>query len=223
MADTRTPEQRSRIMAAVRSRNTTPEVALRKALYAAGVRGWRCHYKAAPGRPDLAWPRRRVAVFVDGAFWHGHPWRYKPGRSAGDWDDKIARNIERDREDEAALADLGWKVLRLWDFDVKRDLGDAVQQVRALLDGVNIEASSRKRHRGGAVRQPVETARYRVGDEVLAKRQEMSAHERAIVCDVRVHLTPETRARRSERIEQVLVKFEDGTLRLLLADSPAVR
>src|SRR5688572_28401692 len=92
VADTRTAEQRSRIMAAVGSKNTGPELELRRALYAAGVRGWRCHYRRAPGTPDLAWPRRRVAVFVDGAFWHGHPSRHKPGRSGRYWDNKIERN-----------------------------------------------------------------------------------------------------------------------------------
>ena len=65
MADTRTPEQRRRIMTAVRSKNTAPELRLRRALFQAGVRGWRCHYKRAPGKPDLAWPGLRVALFVD--------------------------------------------------------------------------------------------------------------------------------------------------------------
>jgi DNA mismatch endonuclease (patch repair protein) len=133
MADTRTPEQRSRIMAAVRSRNTSPEVALRKALYAAGVRGWRCHYRRVPGSPDIAWPQRKVAVFVDGAFWHGHPSRHKPGRSGADWDAKIARNVERDRENEAALDAMGWLVIRFWDFDVQRDVSSCVERVISVL------------------------------------------------------------------------------------------
>jgi DNA mismatch endonuclease (patch repair protein) len=120
-------------MAAVKSKHTSPEVELRKALYAAGVRGWRCHYRRAPGRPDIAWPARRVAVFVDGAFWHGHPSRYRPGRSGAYWDEKIAKNKERDRRDDAALDELGWRVLRLWDFEVKRDLDGSVNRVREIL------------------------------------------------------------------------------------------
>lgn len=71
-------------MRAVRSKDTEPEVALRRALYAEGVRGWRCHYSRLPGTPDIAWATRRVAVFVDGAFWHGHPSCYRPGRSTPD-------------------------------------------------------------------------------------------------------------------------------------------
>jgi DNA mismatch endonuclease, patch repair protein len=133
VADTRTKEQRSRIMAAVRGKHTSPEVALRKALYAAGIRGWRCHYKRAPGTPDLAWPGRRVAVFVDGAFWHGHPSRHKPGRSGRYWDEKIERNIARDRRVDAELRDDGWIVLRVWDFDVRKNLAGVVSEVEAAL------------------------------------------------------------------------------------------
>jgi DNA mismatch endonuclease (patch repair protein) len=133
MADTRTPEQRSRIMAANRAKNTSPELLLRKSLYAAGLRGWRCHYKRAPGAPDLAWPGRKVAVFVDGAFWHGHPSRHKPGRSGAYWDEKIAANIERDRRVDAELRALGWKVVRFWDFEIRRDAAAVTDRVRAAL------------------------------------------------------------------------------------------
>jgi DNA mismatch endonuclease, patch repair protein len=121
LADTRTPEQRKRIMAAVRSKNTSPEVRLRRALFKAGVRGWRCHYKRAPGKPDLAWPLLRVALFVDGSFWHGHPSRHKPGRSGAYWDEKIAGNVARDREADAALRAIGWTVIRVWDFEIRRN------------------------------------------------------------------------------------------------------
>lgn len=131
--DTRTPEKRRQIMSAVRQKDTHPELQLRRALYAAGVRGWRCHYKRAPGRPDIAWPQRKVAVFIDGAFWHGHPSRHKPGRSGVYWDRKIARNVERDREVDAKLRNLGWLVLRLWDFEVSRALEESVNRVEEAL------------------------------------------------------------------------------------------
>lgn len=120
-------------MAAVRGKHTSPEVALRKELYAAGVRGWRCHYKRAPGTPDLAWPRRRVAVFVDGAFWHGHPSRHKPGRSGAYWDEKIEGNVARDRRVDAELQALGWTVVRVWDFEVRKDAGGTVERIEAAL------------------------------------------------------------------------------------------
>jgi DNA mismatch endonuclease (patch repair protein) len=120
-------------MAAVRSTNTSPELSLRRALYRAGARGWRCHYRRAPGVPDLAWPRRKVAVFVDGAFWHGHPSRHKVGRSGSYWDEKIARNVARDRAVDAELRAAGWRVLRVWDFEIRRDLAAAVAAVLELL------------------------------------------------------------------------------------------
>jgi len=135
VTDTRTREQRRQIMAAVRSADTGPELQLRRALYAAGVRGWRCHYKRVRGKPDLAWPSLRIAVFVDGAFWHGHPSRHKIGRSGSYWDEKIARNVERDREIDAALRDDGWTVVRAWDFEIARELATVVERVkRALSD-----------------------------------------------------------------------------------------
>ena len=135
VADTRTPEQRRRIMRAVRQRDTGAEVELRRALHRAGVRGWRCNYKRAPGRPDIAWPALRMCVFVDGAFWHGHPSRHKPGRSGRYWDEKIASNVARDRRVDAELADLGWRVLRVWDFEIHRELPDVVDAVVTALRG----------------------------------------------------------------------------------------
>lgn len=123
-------------MSAVRSRNTGPEIELRKALYARGVRGWRCNYKRAPGRPDIAWPARKVAVFVDGAFWHGHPSRHKPGRSGEYWDKKIEQNVVRDRRVDRELLEAGWAVLRIWDFEIRGDLPAATDRVADLLDEV---------------------------------------------------------------------------------------
>lgn len=107
MTDTYSPEVRSRVMARVKARDTAPEMALRRALYRAGVRGWRCHRSNLPGKPDLAFGRVRLAVFVDGGFWHGHPSKYWPGRSGGYWDAKIARNQARDRKADRDLAGAG--------------------------------------------------------------------------------------------------------------------
>src|SRR5690348_2300984 len=108
-------------MARIKSRDTGPELALRKALYKVGVRGWRCNRTNLPGKPDIAFSRSRIAVFVDGGFWHGHPSRWWPGRSGPYWDSKIKRNIERDQSATADLEALGWTVIRVWDFDVMRD------------------------------------------------------------------------------------------------------
>jgi DNA mismatch endonuclease (patch repair protein) len=76
-----------------------------------------------------------VAVFVDGAFWHGHPSRHRPGRSGAYWDEKIAANVRRDRQADDELRALGWDVVRLWDFEVGKDLDGSVQRVMKALAG----------------------------------------------------------------------------------------
>lgn len=120
-------------MARIRSKDTKPEIALRQALHAAGIRGWRCHPKAVAGKPDIAFIRRRVAIFVDGRFWHGHPDFFTPGKSGPYWDAKIARTQERDRLANEALGATGWEVLRFWDFEVEDDLERVVSDVLEVL------------------------------------------------------------------------------------------
>ncbi|MBS1828487.1 MAG: very short patch repair endonuclease [Acidobacteria bacterium] len=114
-------EVRSKIMAAVRSRgNTTTELPLGKLLWAAGLRGYRKHWKA-PGRPDFAWPGRKIAVFVDGCFWHGCPkCKYPPRSNTEFWLNKIHTNQMRDRRVAKQLRHQGWTVLRIWECAVKK-------------------------------------------------------------------------------------------------------
>lgn len=120
-------------MAAIRSKNTKPELLVRRALYARGIRGWRCHAKTIPGKPDLAFTRWKVAVFIDGAFWHGHPDHFTPGHSGAYWDAKIARTQERDRSANESLGDSGWTVLRFWDFDLLADLNKVLEEIASAL------------------------------------------------------------------------------------------
>ncbi len=136
MADKIDPATRSRIMARVRSKNTGPELTLRRALWAAGIRGWRCHVRDVPGTPDLCWKGRRVAVFVDSAWWHGHPSRWAPGRHPPAWDRKILANRQRDRDVNRALADAGWTVVRIWDFELIGELPVVVNRVRAAIQSI---------------------------------------------------------------------------------------
>ena len=117
-------------MAAIRSKDTKPELALRAALRAAAVTGYRVHRRDIPGRPDVAFIRWKVAVFVDGVFWHGHPDHFDPDRASSEyWRQKIARNVERDRQAEHLLAERGWQVVRVWDVDVRDRLDECVRQV----------------------------------------------------------------------------------------------
>ena len=95
------------------------------------------------GRPDLAWIGRRVAVFVDGAFWHGHP-DYYWGQSGKFWDEKIARNRARDERVNRELIEAGWTVVRLWDFEVERNLPVCVERVTQALHQKGEAASSTK-------------------------------------------------------------------------------
>lgn len=129
MADTVTPEVRSRIMAAVRSKDTKPEMAIRRGLHALGYR-YVLHSRGLPGRPDLAFPRFRAVIFIEGCFWHGHEgcrlFRL-PSSRAGYWREKIARNVERDRATRVALDALGWRHLTVWECAIRgKGAGTAV-------------------------------------------------------------------------------------------------
>ena len=119
---------RSRMMSRIRGKNTQPELALRHALRRRGYTGYRCHYRRAPGRPDIAFVGARFAIFVDGAFWHGHPQYFSFGKSGAKWDEKIRRNMDRDREVDELLDAAGWQFVRVWDFEVLAD-PDAVADV----------------------------------------------------------------------------------------------
>jgi DNA mismatch endonuclease, patch repair protein len=127
-------------MSRVRTRDTAPELELRRALWAAGVRGWRLHPRRVSGRPDLAWLGRRIAIFVDGAFWHGHPDHYW-GQSGKFWDEKIERNRKRDAKVTGELVDAGWTVLRFWDFEIDHDESGCVQKIIAALQESRADSS----------------------------------------------------------------------------------
>jgi DNA mismatch endonuclease (patch repair protein) len=129
MVDRYPPDVRSRVMRAVKGKNTSPELLLRKVLTSHGIRGYRLHRKDIAGKPDIAFIGRKVAVFVDGAWWHGHPDKWWIGRSGAYWDTKIGGNIARDRRVDATLAEQGWTVVRLWDFEVLESPDVAAEKV----------------------------------------------------------------------------------------------
>jgi DNA mismatch endonuclease, patch repair protein len=133
MTDFLSPETRSRVMARIRSKNTKPELALRRALFAAGLRGWRVHPKTVPGKPDLVFTRHKLVIFVDGCFWHGHPDFFTFGKSGAYWDAKIARTKERDRIANETLRAAGWTVIRFWDFEIEEGLSRCVEEITECL------------------------------------------------------------------------------------------
>lgn len=125
---------RARTMRAVHARgNASTELAVAAILRAHGLNGWRRHLPL-PGKPDFAWPKRKVVLFVDGCFWHGCPYcaRPMPIRNAEYWAEKIRRNIERDRRVRRELRRAGWSVVRVWEHAVRRPAAMVARLQRAL-------------------------------------------------------------------------------------------
>lgn len=120
--DVFTPEKRSAVMRRVRSRDTTPELKVRRVLREARI-GYRLGGCGLPGRPDLVMKGRRIALFVHGCFWHGHDCprgARKPKANADYWRAKIERNRARDTRTSSELVDAGWTVLTVWECEMKR-------------------------------------------------------------------------------------------------------
>lgn len=134
MTDVLTSKQRSYCMSRIRCKNTKPELALRKSLWGIGYR-YRVNYKLA-GKPDIVFPGKKVAVFVDGCFWHFCPEHCTvPDTNRDFWGKKLGRNVERDKEVTAKLEKESWKVIRIWEHEIKTDLALCVSRiVRALSD-----------------------------------------------------------------------------------------
>jgi DNA mismatch endonuclease (patch repair protein) len=133
MADTRTAEQRHRIMKSVRTQHTGPERIVRRVLSALGYR-YRLHSAVLPGRPDIVFRARRKAIFVHGCFWHGHAClKGKPPKSRQEyWEPKLSANCERDRRNISELETAGWRVHVVWQCEAK-DLAALEEGLRAFL------------------------------------------------------------------------------------------
>jgi DNA mismatch endonuclease (patch repair protein) len=132
MVDTVHPSVRSRMMGAVKGRNTTPEVAVRHALHAAGYR-FRLHRGNLPGKPDIVLPRPRVVGVVHGCFWHGHDCRRgrRPSSNVEFWDAKLARNVERDHVAARALVADGWYVVTIWECGLEVGIANLLGRLSA--------------------------------------------------------------------------------------------
>lgn len=120
MTDVHTPALRSKNMRAIRSKNTQPEILIRKLLFASGFR-FRLHVNTLPGAPDIVLPKHKVAIFVHGCFWHGHncPLFRLPQTRQEFWQTKIGLNRDRDLRDVGALQSAGWRVLVVWECALK--------------------------------------------------------------------------------------------------------
>ncbi len=130
------PHQRSANMAKVRSKDTGPELLVRRVAHRLGLR-FRLHYKDLPGRPDLVLPRRRLAIFVHGCFWHRHEGCARaslPTTRRDFWERKFATTLERDARQRAELERRGWRVLVLWECKLR----DTAALEARLLDAANV-------------------------------------------------------------------------------------
>ena len=156
------------VMQANRSKNTKPELLVRRKLREAGLPGYRLHWKKAPGRPDVCYPGRKVAVFVNGCYWHRCPYCALPMPKSNIefWQEKFARNRARDERNQQLLAQQGWKVLVIWECRLKgAHLEPTTQELVA-----EVEAASE--HAGGCIRDVGATAPWKLA----ARRKAMRSH-----------------------------------------------
>ena len=119
MSDIFDSAKRSEIMARIRNRNTKPELAVRRIAHGLGYR-FRLHRRDLPGCPDIVFPRYKAVILVHGCFWHQHPgckFAYKPKTRTQFWETKFEGNVARDKRNELALSNLGWKTMVIWECE----------------------------------------------------------------------------------------------------------
>ena len=127
MVDTLTPSERSKRMSLIKSANTVPELALRKALHRLGFR-FRLHNKKLPGKPDIVLPKYKTAIFVHGCFWHRHPGckvATTPKSNTAFWVEKFDKNVRRDAKVKGELEQLGWDVYTVWECELSSEKSTA--------------------------------------------------------------------------------------------------
>ena len=131
----------SKIMSSIKSKNTKPEITLRKFLWERGYR-YRINYKKVYGKPDIVFIKKRIAIFVDGDFWHGNNWKIRGLSSLEEelksykpfWKEKILRNIQRDLTVTNHLKNEGWVVLRYWESDIKKSIETILEEITVNLN-----------------------------------------------------------------------------------------
>lgn len=129
-------ESTSRVMSANKAKNTKPEVALRKALWATGRQGYRLHSKQLPGRPDIAFGKKKLAIFINGCFWHRCPTCNLPlPRSNTEfWSNKFNANVARDKRKIKALQRIGWRTMTLWECKIASDPSKSAERIVRVLE-----------------------------------------------------------------------------------------
>lgn len=149
--DDLTPEQRRRNMRAIKGKDTTIELRLRRALWRVGIR-YRKNWSQLPGKPDIVITRHRIVVFCDSEFWHGFDWQMREARIKSHrayWIPKIERVIERDKYVNCQLAEAGWVVLRFWEREIHQHLDDCVGEIEEAISAQEYTNRRTRPYRGG--------------------------------------------------------------------------
>ena len=145
--DDLTPEQRRKNMQAIKSKDTSIELALRHALWHCGIR-YRKNFKGLPGKPDIVIIKYRIAIFCDSDYWHGYDWENRHRRIKSNreyWIPKIERNMQRDKEVTAQLQEAGWTVLRFWEWQIKKHLDECVDVVIKTINTASVQNKNREK------------------------------------------------------------------------------
>jgi DNA mismatch endonuclease (patch repair protein) len=136
MTDVLTREQRTYNMSKIRGKNTGPEIKLRKLLWSAGIRGYRIHYRLS-GKPDIVFTKKKIAIFIDGCFWHKCPTCFQEPETRKDfWMGKIQSNVDRDKIVDAQLKSEGWKIIRIWEHEIRKNPEKSVSDIMDLLQKI---------------------------------------------------------------------------------------
>jgi DNA mismatch endonuclease (patch repair protein) len=128
-------ESTSIIMRANKAKNTKPEILLRKALWKNNLKGYRLNYKEIPGRPDIVFTAKKIAIFVHGCYWHRCPTCNLPipKSNSSFWKTKFEKNVQRDKIKNEQLKELGWRILVIWECEIKENLNKQIDKIRTIL------------------------------------------------------------------------------------------
>ena len=178
MADTLTPEERSRLMSRVQSKDTKPEWVLRSALHRLGFR-YSLRRKDLPGKPDLVLVKYRAVIFVNGCFWHRHPdcrHATTPKSNLEFWERKFRRNVERDKRNHKELCEKGWRVIVVWECELYEHTMETIERVvDELTDGEGCEAQPKPYgdvlERKELLKVAEEKVRYRLNGNANEKKK----------------------------------------------------
>ncbi|MCB9045059.1 MAG: DNA mismatch endonuclease Vsr [Chitinophagales bacterium] len=135
MTDIWPENKRKEVMSKIRSKDTKPEMLLRKALFQSGYR-YRIHYKQLPGKPDIVFPKKKIAIFVHGCFWHHHKDCREgriPDTNSKFWKEKLEKNINRDARHVAEIQKMGWKVIVVWECEVEKQLNSTLEKIKDMM------------------------------------------------------------------------------------------